>query len=131
MTKRTAAQARILKQLSLAFARNKRRNHGRQTYSPQLRDMALGAIDAGIGAKSVAKVAGISAQSVLNWKRHVPAPRELKLVATVEAAPAPALQKPVGAPVTARVTLRSGALIEVPASALTVELIAALNVGAL
>jgi len=61
----------------------------------------------------------------------VPAPRKLKLLATSEVVPAPALQKPVCAPVTARVTLRSGALIDVPASARTVELIAALNGGAL
>ena len=101
-----------------------------------LRRLALSALDRGHTAGEIARVAGVSRQSVVNWIRgtditvigsRVPlTPVELK---RVEARPHTPGETAENGPM-ARITLRSGAIVELCASALDPRWLVVLNGGA-
>lgn len=119
-------QIQIIKKLELAFGRHRRLNDGKR-YPAKLKKMAIGALDNGVAGRSVAAAAGVTPKSLRNWRAGsgVLPPKELKIVT------APVALRPVASinACMARVTLPSGITIEVPSSALTTTLIAALNGG--
>src|SRR5258708_5655970 len=82
MRKTGIGQDRILKRVELAFARHRRLNRGRASYSKPLRVLAVSAIESGITLGKVVQAAGVSQQSLINWRGaySVEAPRELQLV---------------------------------------------------
>jgi transposase-like protein len=98
-----------------------------------LRRLALEAVRHGHTASEIARAAGISRQSVRNWKRAVDVIRT-----TPPARPTPVELKVIDAPArshcgvdesvaTARITLKSGAIVEMPGSLLDVRWLVALN----
>lgn len=134
MQKNEIERARILKKIALKFSHHRRRNNGRRSYPPTLRNLVLSAVDVGASAESVAKAAGISPQSVGNWRTTSPvvAPQELKVVTTRKARRASPTDSAVAAATddpSARIVLCSGAVIELPVAALTASLIVVLNGG--
>ena len=121
-------ELQVIKKLELAFGRHRRRNGGKRSYPAKLKEMAVAAVDNGVAGRSVAAAAGVTAKSLRNWRAGggVVPPKELRIVAAREAS------KPVTSvnASMARVTLPSGVTIEIPSSAMTTALIAALNGGA-
>jgi hypothetical protein len=123
---------RILRRVTLAFAKHRRRNDGRSSYSKSLRSLAVSALEAGITPGKVAQAAGVSQQSVGNWLStgSVAFPRELKVVddSSDIANEACAAKTPIGSS-PAVIRLHSGVSIEIPIAALTPSLLVALNGG--
>ena len=122
---------RILDAIRHGFSRRRGR-----TIPEGMRRLALSAMDRGHTAGEIARVAGVSRQSVMNWSRRtvitviaskVPlTPIELKVV---ESRPQTHSEREENG-ATARITLRSGAIVEVLASALDPKWLVALNGGA-
>lgn len=99
--------------------------------SDRLRRLALSALDRDISAGRIARAAGISRQSVVNWRRQARsrgssnvslAPVELKVL---EGAPPQIGMWESGS--TVRILLRSGAMVEVPAALVDPSWLVALN----
>lgn len=126
MKKPGTEKVRILKRVTVAFGRHRRRHQGRN-YSKQLKTLALSAVESGLTAGAVAQAAGVSPQSLSNWQGASVKPRELKLVEKPSAASEPSMCVDHLPP--AWIRLSSGVSIEVPMAAVTLELIAALNGG--
>ena len=127
MKKGGSEQDQILKRVEQAFGRHRRRNGGRRSYSTQLKAFALSAMESGIAPSAIAEAAGISQQSLANWQIPSTKPRELLLMSDT---PSTAATVPNVSPSqVARIRLCSGVSIEVPVSAVTPSLIAALTGG--
>jgi hypothetical protein len=108
------------------LARIKRQFSGNREYPFQesLKKLAISGLDAGCSPKDIARAAGVSRQSIVNWRKQLQAsPVELKIV---ESAPTPA-----GQPEVARIHFRSGVVVELPASRLDTEFLLSLAKGAL
>src|SRR5271165_3698280 len=121
-------QERMLKRVANTFGSHRRRNHGRASYSKPLKDLALSAVESGLAADAVSQAAGISPQSLTNWQRSLEArvrPRELRLEENVSAGST--MNAAFDQLPQARIRLCSGVSIEVPVSAVTASLIAALS----
>ena len=113
----------ILAEVRLRFSK-KGRSAGR-AYRADQRKLALRALDAGRSVGAVAAAAGVSRQSVLNWKKCIAgqaAPVELQVVAEPPTA--------ISENIMARVLLRSGAVLEIPLARLDARLLALLGGGA-
>lgn len=95
----------------------------------QLRSLALTALREGHTPGAIAQAAGVSRQTVVNWKRAsvaeltdpVPTPVELKVI------DAPDQAGRAGETAAARITLCSGVTVELPAVLLDVRWLVALN----
>ena len=120
-------ELQVIKKLELAFGRHRRRNDGKRSYPAKLKEMAIAAEDGGVAVRTVAAAAGVAPQSLRNWRTDggFVSPKELKIVTGHESL------NPVASinACMARVMLPSGITIEVPTSALTTTLIAALSGG--
>ena len=127
----------ILRQVRRAFSQRRRDGHG--FYTESLRQMAAFAVSRGHTPGAVAEAAGVSRQSILNWYRKKGAvfrkakphsvrrttslsPVELKIVKSRT----PVTPGTEGQP-TVRILFRGGACMECPVSAVSAELVAALN----
>jgi transposase-like protein len=116
----------LLKRIGRAFAFY-RSNHksGRVRYPSHLKEMATSAVSDTCRAAQVARSAGISEQALSYWlKLATERPRELIVEDGPQPAPTP---EPANNIRTARLHFRSGAVMEVPVSMLSTDLIAALN----
>jgi len=117
----------ILAEVKERFSRRER-GSGRFSRA-ELRALALRALAAGHSAGTVAAAAGVSRQSVLNWKRcvaRIAAPVELQVV---EGPPLGAGDVPARDD-TARLRFASGAVLEFPFSQIDSRFLALLNGGA-
>lgn len=114
---------RILSAIRHKFSRRHKR-----TIPDPLRRLALSGLDKGHTAGEIADAAGISRQAVVNWRRRAevkptqPPPVELKVIETLA-------EVSVAVPM-ARITLRSGAVVELPASVFDMGWLIVLNGGA-
>lgn len=143
MTSGSIAGARVLTEIRRKFSRWRRANSGKQLPVPHaLRTLAVSALGHEYTPGQVAEAAGVSRQSVVNWQDIArqtvppvvaPAPIELKLIdgpvsqADDGCAPGEFRADPIP---TARIVLRSGITVALPASYLNAELLLALNGGA-
>lgn len=135
----TVPSAETLKQAQLAFSEHLRERGGKRSHWPRrLQQMAVSAVTSGHGAAAVGRALGVSGKSVGNWCRRSRAPSapksvskpptELKIIQRRE--PPPSVPGTAAVPaVMVRVLFRGGACLECPVSALSVELVAALNGG--
>ena len=137
MHKSNGQQSQILKKISLDFSRHRRRRRGRSWYPASLKDLALRAVNVGITPGQVARAAGVSPQSMSNWRgagvEAAEAPRELKVIAAETEEPLLS-SRASGAMLGnvanwARIELRTGIRIEIPVSALSGPMLAALMGG--
>ena len=116
----------------LADVRDRFSQRGRipgRIYRAELRELALRALDAGHLPVAVAKAAGVSPQSIHNWRRSVAkssVPVELKVVE--ELAPKQGVDRTLDA--WGRLHFRSGAMLELPLAFIDLRLFALLNGGA-
>ena len=113
-----------LRSIEVAFANWRQGNH-RGKIPLGLKKLAIAAVEAGHKASAVALAVGVSKQMMSTWRKgqQFTAPTELKVFendAASQLAVEPAL----------RISFRSGATVEVPASYFTAQLVAALNGGA-
>jgi transcriptional regulator with XRE-family HTH domain len=137
---RNSRDQKILAHVRAAFVNLRKRNGREQTWYPEeLKKLVLEALTRGLSQFEVAQAAGISVNSIKNWKngRKSPAkksaaPVELKLVERRESvamnqADAFSVRSPSG---DARIWFQSGVIIELPTSYLTQELLGILMRGA-
>ncbi len=130
-------ETKALNEIKRAFSHERQAglNRGRG-YSQKARELALSSVRAGQAPVRVAEAAGISSQSLINWRHERrkrtqgPLPVELALVDS----PRPAdiargdLENETEQKI--RICFRSGASMELAVSRLDARLIAALNLGA-
>ena len=114
----------ILAEIRQKFPKRIKKNGNR--FSPEFKRMVLSAIRSGKRACEVAEASGVSKQTVSNWLRS-PAGDfgkavELQLIDRPTVEPIPA-----AIAATARLHLRSGAVLEFPLSALDERLLALLG----
>jgi hypothetical protein len=108
----------VLARIKRQFSRNRE-----YPIQESLKKLAIFGLDAGLSPKEIANAAGVSSQSIVNWRKQLqPAPVELNVV---ESAPTPARQ-----PEIVRIHFRSGIIVELPASRLDTELLISLAKGA-
>lgn len=130
----------ILRKIRRAFFKHRRDHGSGHIDSVVLRHLVCEAIGDGHRPVAVAKAAGLSRQTIVNWhgkqsgvsrKRHrasgsrktCPPPVELKIVKSrIEVQ-----VEPEKVQHTVRIVFRGGACMEIPASALSSELVVALN----
>jgi hypothetical protein len=132
----TAPRSELLKQAQHAFSEHLRGRGKRSPWPKRLQQMAVSAVASGHRAAVVGRALGVSGKSVGNWCRQAradskpfrslssPAPTELKVVAQRQAVPVMTAPVPL-----VRILFRGGACLECPVSALSAELVAALNGG--
>ena len=115
-----------LNQIQQEFSRG--RKHKGNGYSSRLRNLAMEAVASGIPRSKVARAAGVSEQSVINWGKRsselTEPPRELALVENRGGWPE---VSSLTAGPTISIEFRSGIRMAVSAAALTTELISLLN----
>ncbi len=142
-----SSRSPVLRQIRRGFFKY-RRDHAGKTHihSDHLRQLVSAALNQGHSSAAVGEAAGLSSNTILNWRREasagsrrkapprkavrrkaVPLPVELTVVndrgdvpPPIEAAPATSL---------IRIIFRGGAVMECAATALTAELVAALHGG--
>ena len=133
----TVPRAEPLKQAQHAFSEHLRERGGRRSHWPKrLQKMAVSAVNSGHGAAAVGRALGVSRKSVGNWCRRsraasapkpvIKPPTELKVIKRRVLAAAGTAAVPT---VMVRILFRGGACLECPVSALSAELVAALNGG--
>ena len=131
----------ILRKIRRAFFKYRRDHVPGHIDSEALRHLVSEAIEAGHGPSMVASATGLSRQTIVNWHRKqtravtrkrprslgygkiCPPPVELKVMTSRTEAPV----KPEAAQYTVRIVFRGGACMEMPASALSQDLVATLN----
>lgn len=117
-----------LAKISHEFSLHRRGKKKSKSYPRRLRALAMTGVAAGIPGLRVAKAAGISAQSLGNWRKEHAAsttsPRELVVVDQEESLTA-ASNLSANHPVSIR--FRSGIRMELSPMALTAELISRFN----
>jgi hypothetical protein len=135
-------RAEVLKEIQRAFAQHRETGDARRNfYPPEIRMLAVAAIQKGYSRHEVTQAAGISAGSLLNWLNVTPgrrvavvkpkarrlllAPVQLKVVKSR----IPAKNTSEAPPAIARIHFRGGATLECPVSAVSAELVSALNGG--
>lgn len=137
MNRKTA----VLKEIKREFSNFRSCHQGGNGggYPQALRELALSGLKQGSAPHDVSEAAGVTVESLRNWRRGAqggsvtePAlPVELKLVESREPLPAEAPASPFIAPpeAIARISLRSGVQMTLPVSALSERLISLLTGG--
>jgi hypothetical protein len=139
MNKTVIRNKGVLKQIRLGFSRLRRDQPGKWSGYPEaLKVLTLSAIEQGYSFSEVAYAAGVSEESIRNWRKSdatpppIPEkirPLELKVVKSHEAFPSSIPRSPennasIPAPeAIARIELRSGVRMTIPASALSDRLV--------
>ena len=125
MQTKPKSNAQVLEEIKQSFSKWNRENH-KGGCSAALKRLAIAAVESGHSASEVGRAAGVSGQSITNWRKReksIAAPTELKLSA-VEPVPS------AGDSPLLRIYFRSGASVEIPPSHFTAQLVAILNSGA-
>jgi hypothetical protein len=137
--------AGVLQEIQRVFAQRREEGAARRNfYPPEMRALVVTAIRKGYSKREVVQAAGISVNTLPNWlnatpvlkapaarpktARLIPAPIELRIVKNP--VQVKKLQETEAPPAIARIHFRGGATLECPLSAVSAELIAALNGGA-
>ena len=128
-----------LRSIEVAFANWRQGNH-RGKIPLGLKKLAIAAVEAGHKASAVALAVGVSKQMMSTWRKgqQFTAPTEVKHEDKAVEAKAPTELKvfendaasQLAVEPALRISFRSGATVEVPASYFTAQLVAALNGGA-
>ena len=132
MTTDPVPNPEVLKEVSEAFGKYFNKGDGKRRHWPKaLRQLAARAVAEGHGAQVVAKAANVCRGSVINWcnhERNPPAepPMELKVVKSREHNPVEDSKAELKTAV-ARIFFRSGVILECPVSAVSSEILSALN----
>ncbi len=118
-----------LKQIRREFLIHRRGKSKGKSYPPRLRALAMEGIAAGIAGIRIAKAAGISNQSLVNWRKdyasRARAPQELVIVedeSSSVASPTPTASNHL-----VSIQFRSGIRMELSPVILTAELMLRLN----
>ena len=112
-----------LKDIQGAFANwHQDKHHGLAPIG--LKRLAIAAVESGHSASAVARAAGVSKQLMSTWrKKSIAVPRELKISGCE-----PESNLKVESALL-RISFRSGASVEIPASLFTAQMVAVLNGG--
>ena len=134
MARNGSRGSKVLREIRRRFSRRRSEGRGAGHAVPnELRELALSALRGGHTAGQIAQAAGISGQSVVNWRRQMTQAAatdgavELELIDGQK----PASPEPGQEVAMARISLRSGVTVELPASMLESSLLLALNGSAL
>jgi transposase-like protein len=146
MQNRTNRKSAVLKEIKREFSAFRRGRQGRKGngYPRGLRDLAVSGLEQGSSSSEVSEAAGVSGESLRNWRRDAQRagvgsptqPVELELVESKETLPGEGpLPCEAGASLAhseaiARIHFRSGVQMALPVSALSDRLIGLLMRGA-
>lgn len=127
MTASHIAQEKILGRIEKRFSKYRENNHDKRIrYPEKLKALVRSGLVLGVAAEKIAKAAGVSGMSISNWTNSSERvePRELRVADTQEICTGS-----LGESGLARIRLCSGALIEIPTTALTAEFLRRLTGG--
>lgn len=121
---------RILRRIEEVFSRVR---PNRYRVPTELKELAVSALRSGHDAKAIAKAAGVSRQTVVNWESGMrsasavaPAPVQLKVIEKAAMSARPDTDPSVVCAV-AKIVLRSGVRVEMPVGALDAKLLLVLS----